>query len=110
MERAPLAEFNAPSIMQFAKTQEQRQILLIYSSSVELGRPIVAPPDTPPARVAILRKSFEAVLADPGFLDESRKLNLDVSLVRGEELTSLVEELMATPADVLKRVDDLTRN
>ena len=110
MERAPLAEFNAPSIMQFAKTQEQRQILLIYSSSVELGRPIVAPPDTPPARVAILRKSFEAVLTAPGFLDESRKLNLDVSLVRGEELTSLVEELMATPADVLKRVDDLTRN
>lgn len=109
MERAPLPEFNAPSILQFAKTPEQRQVLVIYSSSVELGRPIIAPPETPPARVALLRKSFESTLADPSFLEESRKLGLEVSLVRGEELKSLVEELMATPPDILKRVDDLTR-
>ena len=50
------------------------------------------------------------MLSDRSFLEESRKLNLDISLVRGEELTSLVEELMATPPDILKRVDDLTRN
>lgn len=110
MERAPLSEFNAPTIHSFAKTPEQRQILTIYSSSVELGRPVIAPPETPAQRVALLRKSFASTLSDPAFMDEARRLNLEVSLVPGEELKSLVEELMATPPEVLKRVDDLTRH
>jgi tripartite-type tricarboxylate transporter receptor subunit TctC len=109
MERSPLAEFKAPSILNFAKTPEQRQILTIYSSSVELGRPVIAPPETPPGRVALLRRTFEATLLDTTFQEEASRLKLDVSLVRGEELKTLVEELMATPPEVLKQLDDLTR-
>jgi len=37
-------------------------------------------------------------------------LKLEVSLVRGEELKTLIEELMATSPAVLKQLDDLTRN
>ena len=33
-----------------------------------------------------------------------------ISLVRGEELKTLIDELSATPPAVLKRVDELTRN
>ena len=110
MERAPLPEFGAPSILSFAKTPEQRQILTLYSSSVELGRPIIAPPDTPADRVEILRRSFASTLSDPAFLEEASRLKFDVSLVRGEELKTLIDELSATPPAVLKRVDELTRN
>ena len=110
MERSPLAEFGAPSILKFAKTPEQRQILTLYSASVELGRPIIAPPDTPADRVDILRKSFESTLSDPDFLEDARKLKLDVLPVRGEDLRTLIQDLMETPPDVLKRVDELTRN
>ncbi len=110
MERTPLPEFNAPSIHSFAKTKEQRQILTIYSSSVELGRPVVAPPETPALRIALLRKSFASTLQDPGFKHEAERLKLDVSHVPGEELKTLVEDLMSTPPEVLKRVDDLTRH
>ena len=110
LERAPIPEFGAPSILSFAKTAEQRQILMLYSSSVELGRPIIAPPDTPAARVEILRNSFEATLSDPAFLEEAARQKFDVSLVRGDDLRSLVEELTSTPPDVIKRVDELTRN
>lgn len=110
MERTPIAEFGAPSVLKFAKTAEQRQILTIYSSSVELGRPMVAPPDTPPARVALLRKSFGATLADAELRAEAEKLQMEMSHVPGEELESLVKDLMATSPDVLKRVNELTRN
>ncbi len=110
MERTPIAEFGAPSVLKFAKTAEQRQILTIYSSSVELGRPMVAPPDTPPARVALLRKSFGATLADAELRAEAEKLQMEMSHVSGEELESLVKDLMATSPDVLKRVNELTRN
>ena len=109
MERTPLAEFGAPSIMQFAKTAEQRQILTLFSSSVELGRPIVAPPETPLQRVNALRLSFEQTLADNELKSEAERLSMDVSLVKGEDLQAFVEDLMATPQGVLKKVQEMTR-
>jgi len=109
MERTPLAEFGAPSIMQFAKTAEQRQILTLFSSSVELGRPIVAPPETPLQRVNALRLSFEQTLADNELKSEAERLSMDVSLVKGEDLQAFVEDLMTTPQDVLKKVQEMTR-
>ena len=47
-----------PSIYDFAKTEEQRQLMRFVFSSVEFGRPYVLPPDSPPARVALMRKAF----------------------------------------------------
>ena len=109
LERTPIAEFKAPSIMSFAQTPEQKQILSLFSASVELGRPIVAPPETPPDRIAILRQSFEQVMADPDLRAEAEKLKMDLSLVRGEELTSLVKNLMSTPTEVLKKAQALSQ-
>jgi len=107
LEREPIAEFAVPSIFSFAKTPEQRQMLLLFSSSVELGRPIVAPPETPLDRVALLRSSFESVMADPDLISDAEKLKIDLSLVKGETLEALVKDLMATPAEVLKRAQSL---
>lgn len=109
MERVPLREYGAPSILQFAKTAEQRQILSIYSSSVELGRPIVAPPGVPPERVTVLRRSFDAALADPEMIAEARRLGMELAIVKGEDLNELVEELMSTPPDVLESVQSLSK-
>lgn len=43
VERDPVPELKVPSVYDFVTNDEQRQILDFYSSSVELGRPIVAP-------------------------------------------------------------------
>jgi hypothetical protein len=109
MERLPLRDYGAPSILEFAKTAEQRQILSIYSSSVELGRPIVAPPGVPLERVEVLRRGFEAALADPEMIAEARRLGMDLATVKGEDLNELVEELMSTPPDVLESVQSLSK-
>lgn len=107
LERTPIAEFKAPSIFDFAKTDEQKQLLLLFSSSVELGRPIVAPPETPPERVALLRRSFEQVMRDPDLMLEAEKLKIELSLVKGETLEALVKDLMKTPDNVLKKAQAL---
>ncbi|MGH8515466.1 MAG: Bug family tripartite tricarboxylate transporter substrate binding protein, partial [Gammaproteobacteria bacterium] len=57
-ERHLVPGLNAPSVFEFAKTEEQRRILSLYTSSVEFGRPIVAPPNVPKERVAALRKAL----------------------------------------------------
>ena len=58
----------------------------------------------PPARVAAMRRAFDATLKDPEFLAEADKLKLEIDPMSGEELAKMLEEIAKTPADVVARV------
>lgn len=109
MERTPVQGLGAPSIFSFIKTEEQRRIIALYSSSIELGRPIVAPPGVPADRVAALRRAFEATMADPALVAEAHSQKLEVNMVTGEHLATLVGELMATPPSIIARMKELLK-
>lgn len=109
-ESKPIPGLNAPTIYQLAKTQEQKQIIALYNSSIELGRPMVTPPDIPADRLAALRKAFEAALADAELKAEAEKQKLEISLVKGEELEVLVKNLMATPPELVAKMQALTKS
>lgn len=108
-EQTPLSDVQAPSVFEFAKNDEQRRILALYSSSVELGRPIVAPPGVPDERVRALRQAFEDAMADPALLDEAEKQHFAINVVRGHELARRVTDLMTTPKEFVVRLEALTR-
>lgn len=108
-ERKPIPGINAPSIFQFAKTDEQRQILTLFASTSEFGRPLMAPPEVPADRLAALRKGFEAVLADPELKSEAERQKLTVTLVKGEELQNLVKEMASTPPAIIARMQEMMR-
>jgi tripartite-type tricarboxylate transporter receptor subunit TctC len=109
LERTAVPEFKAPSIFAYAKDEEQRRMLALYSSSIELGRPIVAPPGTPADRVALLRRAFEATMQDPALKADAEKQKLEVNMVTGEQLTTLIGDLMSTPPDVIRRMQDILK-
>ena len=69
---------DVPLMSELAKSDEQRQILTLISSTVALGRPYLTTPDVPADRVAALRQAFMATMADPAFLVEAKKLNFDL--------------------------------
>jgi tripartite-type tricarboxylate transporter receptor subunit TctC len=108
-ERTPPPDLTAPSIFEFAKTDEQRRMLALYSSSVELGRPIVAPPGIPGDRVQALRRGFEETMADPLLRNEADKQRIEINVVRGDRLARLVSDLMRTPRDFVEKMEALTR-
>ncbi len=61
-----LNDMGVPRTADFAKTEEDRQILeLLYSQGV-FGRPYVLPPGVPADRIAALRKAFIASLTGQG--------------------------------------------
>jgi tripartite-type tricarboxylate transporter receptor subunit TctC len=99
----------APVIFQFAKTEEQRRILDFYSSSIEMGRPILAPPDVPGERVAALRRSFDATMTDAAFIAEARGLKLDIGARSGEALQEIVARAMTTPEDIVRLAERMTQ-
>jgi tripartite-type tricarboxylate transporter receptor subunit TctC len=107
MERKPVPEFKAPSIFEFAKTEEQRQILGFYGSTMEFGFPLVAPPGVPKDRLIALRRAHDAATRDPGFLKDVAKAKMTSVPVTGEELQQRMDELTATPPDVIQRASVL---
>jgi tripartite-type tricarboxylate transporter receptor subunit TctC len=79
MEHEPVAGLNVPTIYDFAKTEEQREIIALFDSSIELGRPLVAPPGVPKERVEALRRSIDKMTADPAFLADAKKLGYEIT-------------------------------
>ena len=108
-ERNPVPELNAPSVFEFVKNEEQRRVLALYTSSVELGRPIVAPPGVPKDRVEALRMALADTLKDPDLLDEAKKQGMEMTYVSGPELEKLVTDLMNTPPDIVEKMRELTK-
>jgi tripartite-type tricarboxylate transporter receptor subunit TctC len=93
----------APLVMEFAKNDSDRGVLELIFSRQDMGYPVVAPPGTPPERVAVLRKAFEAVLRDPEYIADAKKQHLETEFMRGVEVEALIKRVMASPPDVFER-------
>jgi tripartite-type tricarboxylate transporter receptor subunit TctC len=73
------------------------------------GRPFIAPPDLPPARLNMLRTAFDRVMKDPEVIEDARKQKLDIDPRSGAQLQSLVESIYATPRPIVERIGALIK-
>ena len=94
---------DVPLGLQAARTPEDKQALELFFARVELGRPFVMPPDVPADRIAAMRAAFEAMLRDPAFLEEAKKLRLRVVPISGDQMMSVVVNAYKTPPEIVKR-------
>jgi tripartite-type tricarboxylate transporter receptor subunit TctC len=95
---------DAPTMLELAKTDADRQALTMMFARTEYGRPYFVPPEVPPTRVEALRRAFDATMKDPDFMADAAQLQLDLSPATGEEVQALVAKLASTPADIAARV------
>jgi tripartite-type tricarboxylate transporter receptor subunit TctC len=92
-----------PRMVDLARTDEQRQILQLFSQPEKVGRSLTAPPGLPPQRVAELRAAFTATLQDPDFIADATRMRLDLSPLPGDELQAIIEKSFDySPAIVAK--------
>jgi tripartite-type tricarboxylate transporter receptor subunit TctC len=95
------AEFaGVPHLIDLAKDDETKQLLELFSSPAEVGKPVVLGPDVPAERVAIIRRAFDATVLDRDFRAEAEKLKLDIDPESGEQLSGLVKAMMAKSAAI----------
>lgn len=94
---------DAPAMVEFGDTDEDKQILSLYGSTAEVGRSIMTPPDVPAARLAALRAGFVAMLKDPAFLAEMEQRKMELDPTTGEELQSLVRSTFAISPKAAER-------
>ena len=107
LEKAPDLP-DVPLIMDFAKTELDRQALELLFAPQVMAWPLIAPPDVPADRIAILRKAFDATMQDPEFLADAKKLNIEVEPVAGEVMQKLVARVGDFDRSVVDRALELT--
>jgi tripartite-type tricarboxylate transporter receptor subunit TctC len=108
LEREPSPQLKGtPSIYDYVKDERDKQILDFINADTDLGRPIAAPPQVNPQRLAALQKAFLATMKDPEFLKEAERLDLEINVTEGDELARRVKNLYAIPKDVVDRAIQL---
>jgi tripartite-type tricarboxylate transporter receptor subunit TctC len=94
---------DVPLLLDLVKPGIDREVVRLFSSSLELGRVYLAPPNVPENRLAILRKAFSQAVADHNFLEEAQRLNIDVNPTDGETVQKIIAELTAEPPTVVEK-------
>ena len=88
----PMRELaKVPTMIQFAKTDEQKKLIEIVAHAYnDYSRPFAVPAGTPKDRVDMLRKAFQETIKDKEFLAEVEKMQFTLDPTSAEDLTTAV--------------------
>ena len=94
---------DVPSVMELTTTDEQRDILKVVLAPQTAGRPLFLPPDVPMDRVTVLRRAFDATVKDPRFLEDAKKIGLEVNPATGEQIQQILKDVYSLPAATVEK-------
>jgi tripartite-type tricarboxylate transporter receptor subunit TctC len=95
---------NVPVARDLMPTESGKRVIDFLAADVVLAWPLIAPPDLPTERVQELRAAFLAMMKDPELRADADKLKLEIAPVSGQEMQGLVEQLYASPPDVIELI------
>ena len=104
----PTGEFGKlPMVFEFARNDEQRDLLEFFFRTLTNGRPIAAPPGVPADRLAALRTAFAATLKDEAFLDDAKRFNIDIGPIFDKEIASQLQRVSQNPETFFRKVREV---
>jgi len=95
---------DVPSALDFVKDDVSRRALELYFTQKTVARPLVAPPDVPADRLAILRKALMALGDDKEFLDDAQRSRIEIGLLPGEAVEKVIAMIAHAPPDAVGRL------
>jgi tripartite-type tricarboxylate transporter receptor subunit TctC len=95
-EKIPMAE-------DLVSSAEAKSVIKIFAGVVAVGSPIFTNQGVPRARVAALRKAFDATMTDKAYLAATKKARLNINPTSGEELAKIVSNIVNSPPDVIAK-------
>lgn len=99
---------DVPNAIDYAKTDEARQLIQagIHNTSA-INRSFSIAPGTPKERVRVLQKAFMETMKDPEFLAETRKSQLDVNPLPGDEVAKIVASFFELKPDIVTKLTEI---
>jgi len=101
---------NVPLIMDFAKSNEEKQIFKLVFARQPMGRPFLMPPGIPADRMVAVRKAFMDTMKDGEFLADAEKMKLEINPVSGDAVQEIVQQVYQTPKSIAAAVADMVNH
>ncbi|MBI2090813.1 MAG: hypothetical protein HYT78_19070 [Deltaproteobacteria bacterium] len=99
---------NVPLAVEFAKTDEARQLLKYAVHDVTIIQYLYfLPPGSPKERLQTLRKAFLETTKDPAFLADAAKGNMAIDPVPGEEIENIVASLFKIDPKMIPKLKSM---
>lgn len=92
----------APMMRDFARNDEERQIIDFLFGTIDISRPLAVAPEVPADRVAYLREGFWKAINSPELKAEAEKSQFEITPMTGEQ----TQEAMRKALTVSKQVID----
>jgi len=96
-----------PFVMDYAKREEDRQVLRLVFGWLDLERPLAAPPGTPAERVQALRASFDEAMQDPALRADAEQASLSIEPMGAGAIASFIDDVDRTPPAIAARAAQL---
>jgi tripartite-type tricarboxylate transporter receptor subunit TctC len=92
-----------PTLLDLAKTPEQKKILGFFANGNAAGWIMMLPPNVPKDRVAALRKAFDETMKDPAYLKGVKDRGMDIDPIDGAEVARLIKETLSLSPEMIEK-------
>lgn len=96
-ERAEIAP-DAPTVLELELDEEQKALIEAHLNLLDVGRPIVGPPDMDADALACLRGGLQETVEDPALIEQAKTSKRPFNYLPGEELDKVIDGLLDAPA------------
>lgn len=97
----------ATNIFDMLKTEEEKKMARLVFGPSEITRPLAAPPGTPKARVAALRRALLDTMKDPALIADAKRINVTFKPIPGEEVAAKFEDYFKTPRSLVDKTYEM---
>lgn len=97
----------ATNIFDMLKTKEQKDMARLVFGPAEITRPLAAPPGTPRARVAALRKALLDTMKDPALIADAKRIKVVFKPIPGEEVAAKFASYFKTPKSLVDKTYEM---
>jgi tripartite-type tricarboxylate transporter receptor subunit TctC len=94
---------SVPLTQSYAKTDEQRTLLLAIFSQMDIARIFALPPGTPKNIVETFRTAFNAAMQDKTLIAEAQKQTLDLDALDGSGVAKVVAQMAGLSPELKKK-------
>ena len=110
-EKAPDSPYlrGVPTAESLATTDEARELLRVVDAPQVINKPYAVAAEVPAERVAALRRALMETYADPQFLAEAKRANLDVDPSDAEEVGRIVQSVLGASPATLARLKEIIK-
>jgi tripartite-type tricarboxylate transporter receptor subunit TctC len=94
---------DVPLLLDLVTDPTDHEVARLFSASLQLGRVVVTPPGVPAERVALLRATYDAAMADPALMADAHRMQIEIDSVQGADVQKLIASLLAESPEVIAK-------